>query len=280
MGKINIYNGEEWIGKKYCKLTVLEPVQIMQSSGTHAWYWRCKCDCGNERIVRPRDLIVGKVKSCGCKKAADTSKRRRVHGENKTRLHGIWVAMRYRCNNKNDSKYGGRGISVCDEWNDYVVFREWALSHGYSEELTIDRIDVNGNYCPDNCRWVSLADQAINRRNNRKFTINGETHALSEWCKIYNVSYYAIHNRVSNGWDVVSALTVPVEEGSNQYSYYTGLKGYRRFEYNGKMMKLSDVAKIAGVKYQTLYKWAVREGLSLDEALKKCPKHPLSSKNT
>lgn len=220
MGKINIYNQPEWIGKKYGKLTVLEPVMVEQSSGTHAWHWKCLCDCGNETVLRPRDLIVGKVKSCGCQKAIDTGNRRRVHGENKTRLHKIWVSMRMRCHNADVKNYGGRGISVCEEWETYTAFRDWALSHGYSDNLTIERIDVNGNYCPENCTWIPFAEQASNRRNNLRIEINGEVKTLAEWCRIYNMPYQTVQGRYRDlGWNIVTALTTPIKSGANQFTY-------------------------------------------------------------
>ena len=220
MGKINVYNGEEWIGKKYGKLTVIEPVQITQSGGTHAWYWRCACECGKETVTRPRDLIVGKVKSCGCQKAIDIGNRRRVHGENKTRLHQIWVAMRMRCHDKTKKNYGGRGISVCPEWENYVAFRDWAMSHGYADDLTIERIDVNGNYCPNNCKWITMEEQAKNRRNNLKIEIDGETKTLADWCKIYNMPYQTMQGRICDGgWDAKTALTTPIKRGANQFTY-------------------------------------------------------------
>lgn len=211
MGKINIYNDPEWVGKTYEKLTVLEPVRITQSSGFGAWYWKCRCECGNETTVRPRDLIVGKVKSCGCLKAKVTGDRRRVHGENKTRLHRIWVAMRKRCGNPNDSsypRYGGRGITVCGDWQEYKQFRTWAMENGYQDGLTIDRIDVNGNYEPGNCRWADLKTQARNKRGNYLVEINGETKPLAEWCEIYHANYDLTHNRIHDaGWEPLKALT-------------------------------------------------------------------------
>lgn len=223
MGKINVYNQDEWIGKRYNKLTVIEPVKVTDKHGNNAWYWKCKCDCGKETVCRPRDLLVERVKSCGCKKAIDTGNRRRIHGENKTRLHQIWVAMRGRCHHDRYKNYGGRGISVCPEWENYVNFRDWALKNGYADDLTIERVDVNGNYEPSNCKWISSAEQAKNRRSNFRIIINGIERPLSEWCEIYNAPYQTVHTRIRDlGWDAEHALTTPVIHGANQFTYGNG----------------------------------------------------------
>lgn len=112
--------------------------------------WKCRCDCGNEVIAYGYDLQRGRVVSCGCRKIK--------HGSRETRLYNIWIGMRKRCNNPNHKfykYYGGKGVSVCSEWEDFGKFKEWALSNGYKEHLTIDRIDSNKDYCPANCQWIT-----------------------------------------------------------------------------------------------------------------------------
>jgi hypothetical protein len=116
------------------------------------------------------------------------------------RLYRIWMAMRARCRCKNISSYkyyGGRGIKVCKEWNNYLVFKEWALSNGYDENLSIDRINHNGNYEPSNCRWTTAQEQANNKRNNHLITINGESHTLAEWSKLSGINYSTIRSRIN-----------------------------------------------------------------------------------
>lgn len=151
-------------GKRYGRLIVLKKVE---SKGNRAMYL-CKCDCGNEKIICGRNLREGRTMSCGCLRKERARDATITHGMTGTRLHGEWRQMKSRCSIKSSSNYqyyGGRGISICKGWdNDFNRFKDWALSNGYSEELTLDRIDVNGNYEPSNCRWVTLSVQARNRR--------------------------------------------------------------------------------------------------------------------
>lgn len=133
------------------------------------------------------------------------------------RLYYVWQKMRLRCCDKKDKSYknyGGRGISVCDEWrNDYAAFRAWAFANGYNEsakrgDCTLDRIDVNGDYCPNNCRWVSMAEQCRNTRKNKYLTHNGETHTLSEWARIVGINASSMHYRLKK-WGIEKALSTP-----------------------------------------------------------------------
>ena len=119
--------------------------------------------------------------------------------------------MRARCSRKSEpsyKNYGERGISVCKEWNDsFLKFKEWAIENGYSEDLTIDRIDVNGNYCPENCRWATAKEQANNKRTNLYITINGTTHTATEWCEINGIKYSTAMRRRQRGWPLEKAVS-------------------------------------------------------------------------
>ena len=144
------------------------------------------------------------------------SKNSAKHNDCKTKLYHSWSCMKARCNypkDKSYKNYGGRGITVCDEWNNsYVAFKEWAINNGYEEGLTIDRIDVNGNYEPSNCRWVNTKRQENNRRNNRYITIDNETHTMTEWAEKYGIHWSVFQRRMSYGYDPLTALTKPVKK--------------------------------------------------------------------
>lgn len=179
--------------------------------------WKCECDCGNKIIVPAHRLISGNTKSCGCYVRETLIREKTIHGgskrKQKERLYTIWNGMKNRCNNSRDENYknyGARGIKVCDEWqNDYSLFRKWALENRYSENLTIDRINNNGNYCPENCRWATRKEQNNNTRQNRYIEYNGEIKTLSEWATNYDLTRSCLKNRINKGWEIERALTTP-----------------------------------------------------------------------
>lgn len=155
-------------GERYGKLVVVEEAEpIYSKTGKMIRRWKCKCDCGNITIVRHGDLRNGSTVSCGCYNYEKESAAK-THGYSRTKLGNVFEGMKQRCNNpknKNYEKYGGRGIKICTEWlNDPKKFFDWAIKNGYKEGLSIDRIDVNGNYEPDNCRWADSETQCLNQR--------------------------------------------------------------------------------------------------------------------
>lgn len=178
-------------------------------------YWLCKCDCGKETYVRAQNLVTGEVKSCGCAMEHVNM----IHGLSHTRLHNIWQKMNDRCFCKNIpayKDYGGRGITVCDEWlgtEGFIRFYEWSMNNGYEEDLTIDRIDNNKGYTPDNCRWTTRLIQANNTRSNINITYKNETHTIAEWARIYNMNADTLRQRISIlGWSFEDAITREVRK--------------------------------------------------------------------
>lgn len=193
-------NIKDLTGQRFGKLVVLEKSHIEN----HRVYWLCQCDCGNTTIVSSLDLTNGNTKSCKCK-------RNTLNGESRSNLYHRWMQMHMRCreNDPSHKHYYDRGIHVCNEWNGhdgFLNFKKWALSNGYKKELTIDRIDNDKGYSPDNCRWVSMYTQNNNRTDNHYVVIDGEKKTLSQWSEEFGLSYSAVKGRVHQGYDDYTAL--------------------------------------------------------------------------
>lgn len=215
------YNSDQWIGKKYGMLTVVEPVHVTLKNGGKQWFWRVKCECGNESITNPHGVIHGKCKSCGCLKTKGPPT---THRESHTPLHNIRCGMNNRCNptHKSSKGYGKRGITICDEWRNYESFAQWARENGYEDGLTIERIDVNGNYCPDNCTWITHDQQARNRRTTHWVVYNGAKMSLAEACEKAGLPYKQVFERIAKrGWTVDKALSTPIRKMKDRSEWKT-----------------------------------------------------------
>lgn len=191
-------------GKRFGKLTVLYKTKTVKNGSR----WMCKCDCGEKKEVYGSALTHGQAISCGC------ISKMRYHGCRKTKLYNSWQCMKQRCNPQTGKPlYYSRGITVCEEWEDFLTFREWALTHGYEEGLTIDRIDNNKGYCPENCRWVTMQDQQNNRRNNALVTIGEKTQTVAQWCRELGVDRSHIGNKVQRlGYTNEQAVRATIKE--------------------------------------------------------------------
>ena len=208
--------------KRFGKLFVLERAEdYVLSSGRKLVQWLCLCDCGEKVLVIGDNLKNGNTTSCGCYKKKLMQQKQIKHGLSGSRISVIYQHMKDRCFNKNDKRYdnyGGRGITICNEWlgeNGFINFYNWSMANGYNDNLTIDRIDVNGNYEPSNCRWETFETQQNNRTNNHLLTYNGETMTMAMWAKRMNMNYKTLANRIlQSGWTVEDALTRPVRENS------------------------------------------------------------------
>ncbi|MCI8374909.1 MAG: hypothetical protein HFI29_05660 [Lachnospiraceae bacterium] len=193
-------------GQRFGRLVVLEKADSDKSGNT---MWKCRCDCGTIKKVNSSKLRSGETKSCGCLRKETTAKinkgnkSRITHGMSRTRLYRAWGNMKHRCSPSCPLKcydsYYGRGIRVCDEWKDFAAFADWALKNGYTDELTIDRIDNDGNYEPGNCRWVTREVQDNNRSNSRYITYKGKTLTVTQWAREIGTSVSNLRKHLKRG---------------------------------------------------------------------------------
>lgn len=177
-------------GKKFGKLTVLEKAGVDNSRYV---IWKCKCDCGNETIVRSSHLVRGDTKSCGCINYT-------ANGFSDNRIYRIWKGIISRCYNKNSTsyrRYGKKGITICNEWkNNFMSFYNWSLNNGYKDNLSIDRINNKGNYEPNNCRWATAEEQANNTSQNVFISFNGEKLTIAQWAHKIGIQPSVFHDRL------------------------------------------------------------------------------------
>ena len=190
---------EDLSGKRFGRLTV---IRYDHSDSRHESMWLCECDCGNKTVVTRDRLLRGITKSCGCYHRDRTIECNTTHGLRNTKLYAVWDSMIRRCENKNNQRYhcyGDRGISVCGEWHKFENFYNWAMSNGYENGLTLDRKNNDGNYCPENCRWIDNLTQQNNRGDTCYITYNNITHSRAEWARILGVRYETLRYRISRG---------------------------------------------------------------------------------
>jgi hypothetical protein len=205
--KMANYNDEKWRGVKINALTVIGFEHVKRGKST-AWNWICRCDCGELRSIIPLRVLTGHNVSCGCHKSKMTSEWNKTAklkhggaiGKSKTRLYNIWHGMKQRCSNKNSHdyfNYGGRGIKVFGEWeNSFEAFRDWAYKNGYNDNLSLDRIDVNKGYCPENCKWATAEEQQRNKQKTERYEYKGNLVTLAEIAKDCGVKYVTLYQRI------------------------------------------------------------------------------------
>lgn len=247
---------EDLTGRKFGRLTVIERMPTVNRRTR----WKCICDCGTEKVVGAEQLKSGTTRSCGCYHSDRTREAHYKHGMSNHHLFRIWADMWKRCTNKNNKAYkhyGGRGITVCDEWLEFQPFYDWAISHGWSEGLTIDRINPDMDYSPDNCRWATWKVQQNNKRNNRYLTFNGRTQTLTQWAEELGMSEDALSTRINqHGWSVEKSLTTPVRQAE------------RMITFNGKTQSVTQWAEELGMNKTTLtgriydYGWTIERAFT------------------
>ncbi len=235
-------------GQRFGRLTVIDISKKVQSGKRERYYWKCKCDCGNYHEVRTDSLISGNVQSCGClhkEQAIVNVSLHHSHKQSTSRLYGIWQKMKDRCLNENVpcyDRYGGRGITICDEWkDDFEAFFKWAVDNGYSEDLTIDRKDNNKGYFPDNCRWATNKEQARNRRSNIVVAYQGKEMTLIEASEKSGLPYSALNARWNRGI-----------RGEELFARLTSKGIKREVLYHGKIITLKELSELTGININTL----------------------------
>ena len=197
----------EMSGRRFGLLTVIDRAESKSGKA----YWNCVCDCGNVTVASGSNLRSGAVKSCGCllKKEKDT------HHLSGTRLYRIWRAMINRCTDENYwayKYYGAKGVTICEQWeNDFVEFKNWSESSGYCDSLTLDRIDNNKGYSPENCKWSTRKQQSNNRSFCKMIEYQGRTQTLMQWCEELGLNYKRTHSRLYRcGWTFEQAISTPM----------------------------------------------------------------------
>lgn len=208
---------KELSGRKFGRL---KPIKVVgRDEVSRCVLWKCECECGNKSIVKSSNLLNGNTKSCGClrkEKGKKLGKESFKHGKTDTRLYVVWRKMKERCLNSNckDYKnYGGRGIGICDEWLEFMPFYKWAVKNGHQKHLTLDRINNEGDYKPNNCRFTTRKIQNNNRRDNRIIKFNGKKKTLSEWSDYTGINYKTLVSRLDQSeWSIEKTLTTPVRK--------------------------------------------------------------------
>lgn len=197
-------NDPKWLNQIFNKLTV---VGFVYKDGR--WMWECQCECGGKSVAYPNQVISGKTKTCGCGRSVTFHDMHLKHGFSGTRLHNIWKGMRKRCNTTSSQdycNYGGRGIRVCAEWDDFVAFRSWAIENGYADNMTIERKDNNQNYCPDNCTWIPNEKQSLNTRSVIEVSYGGKTMPVGRWADELGIKRLTVYSRIKRGKTPLQAL--------------------------------------------------------------------------
>lgn len=247
-------------GRRFGRLTVIKRDHTKTGNVV---FWVCRCDCGNIKSIAGGNLRNEHTQSCGCLReetnACHFLSRNTLKKEN-TRLYSIWKSMRYRCYSKKHcdyQNYGGRGIRICEEWigdKGFENFVTWAKNNGYYNKLTIDRIDVNGDYCPDNCRWITYKENQNNRRNNRYILYNGETKTLAQWAEKYNITPCELKRRLDY-------VHLPIDVALT-------MKPRQKTEYNGRMLCIQNLASQNHIPYNIFLTEVVRNGKSANDIIR------------
>ena len=255
------------VGQKFERLTVEEWIPAHDNI---CGKWKCRCNCGNLVLVPTHSLKSGNTKSCGCFRKG-IIKPRSFEGEytdkHRPRLYWTWINMIRRCENPKAPdyyRYGAIGITVCEEWHDLPTFLNWAYTHDWQEGLTLDRINNNGNYEPENCRWADVFTQGNNRRTNTLWEYNGKTMTLAQWSRKTGLSSETLLHRKKAGWTIEEILTTP--KGVKPPSSRAKLTKF--IEYNNEIHTPSEWSNLTGLSRGTICS-RLRSGWAPEDILTK-----------
>jgi len=252
------HNAKDITGQRFGRLIAKRPAYRNKRG---EWYWECLCDCGGTATARVSELTGGRKRSCGCLYRETRKIGGTIHGFGRSKLQRVRSSMFERCynpNNKNYHNYGGRGIIICDEWrNDYSIFYNWAVSTGYKEGLSIDRINNDGPYSPKNCRWTTPSVQSNNKRNTQKYNYKGEELSLPQISKLMGISASSLRSRIIDyGWSEEKAFSTPAKKKLE----------IPLITFNGVTRDALEWGKIMNLDRRTIRK-RILKGLSVEEIL-------------
>lgn len=257
-------------GQRFFRLVVIE--RAFRKDDTHHAFWKCKCDCGNEITVRADSLLNGHAKSCGCYLQERYSDGHlKTHGHSYDRIYSTWQGIKQRCLNTKCQAYdlyGGRGITICDSWLSFENFYDWALKNGYADNLSIDRINVNGNYEPSNCRWANCETQNYNKRDTRRVEICGEKKTLLQISREYGIPLTLVRSRYIR----YAKGKCSVEQLIQKEPIYNPGKNALMITIDGVTKNCTGWEKVTGVNRKTIanrYKKGIR---NKEELFKKTTK--------
>lgn len=269
------------IGDVFGQRTVLNIYTVPQKRGTKR-ICTCRCICGTISEVDASCLRAGHsmmCEQCRRKKAGEFMSRTGpdhpgyINGHHSDPLYKRWQQIKQRCFNPKDARfahYGAMGITMCDEWkNNYDAFKEWSLSHGFRPELVIDRIDTYGSYCPENCRWITPAENTRNTKTNVYYTIDGVTKCVSEWAHDYNQEPTMIFSRLNRGWDILDALQTPPDSPYRRTSSH-----WRNYTINGETKTLAEWARHYDICVASLRYRVFKKGEPIEVAIEHFTGHP------
>jgi hypothetical protein len=261
-------------GHVFGRLTALYP---HHQGDDGAWFWLCKCECGNEILCDLGRLNSGNTQSCGCYKRDRTSETFRTHGMTNTKLGKVFKGMKQRCSNPKHSSYknyGGRGIRVCEEWlTDSSSFFEWAVDNGYVEGLVIDRIDNNGPYSPENCRWTTYTENGRNRRDTVFLTLDGKTQDIGTWGEKLGIKPKTIANRLRAGHTTEEALSTSFLKSGPRVGSPPICKSSAtkiRLTHNGITKTIKEWSSFLGIGTSTIY-FRISKGYPVEDVLSTVP---------